>query len=270
MAGVFALGSGMAKASAANPTELTFTAADGQTPLGIRLFRPQGTARATVVYAHGGGFSHGSRKDATAAKLAERLAGDGVAVASIDYRKATQPDAFAAAQRALIEHEQARTARVGLRINPNYCGAAFYAALEDFGAALAFLRSKAKTLKLGKRIVALGASAGGIAAASLAYPPRGPWQELERPDAAMGISAAMVQPWRLAADGPPLVMMHGCHDGVIAPHNIRVLAAKAEAKGAPVITHITEVRGHRPQVEAFLNGIDPDGRPYLDLLRALL
>jgi acetyl esterase/lipase len=250
--------------------ELSFVAGDGKTPLGIRLYRPLGRATATVVYAHGGGFSHGSRRDGTALKLAGRLGRDGVAVASIDYRKRTPIDAFPRDCRRLILDAQARTGRVGLRVNPAYCGAAFYAALEDFGAALAHLRGQAEALGLGTWFLALGASAGGIAAASLAYPPRGPWESLPRPDAAMGVSAAMVQPWRLTGDGPPLVMMHGCHDGVISPENIATLALKARAKAAPVFTHITPVRGHRAQVEAFLDGTDPDGYPYLDLLRSLL
>jgi acetyl esterase/lipase len=250
--------------------ELSFVAGDGETPLGISLYRPDGVARATVVYAHGGGFSNGSRHDRTAVHLARRLAPEGVAVASIDYRKRTGPEAFPPDRARMIAEAQARTARVGLRINPGYCGSAFYAAVEDYAVALTHLRDQANALGLGVRLVALGASAGGIAAASLAYPPHGPWQDLPRPDAAMGICAAMVQPWRLTADGPPLVMMHGFHDGVISPHNIRSLARKAAAKSAPVVTHITDVKGHRHQVDAFLNGADPEGRPYLDLLRALL
>ena len=250
--------------------ELSFLAGDGVTPLGITLFRPDAAARATVIYAHGGGFSHGSRRDKTAVHLARHLVPEGVAIASIDYRKRTAIDAFPPGRARMIEDAQARTARVGLKINPTYCGPAFYAAVEDFAAALTCLRAEADRLGLGGRMVALGASAGGIAAASLAYLPRGPWQDLPRPDAAMGVCAAMVQPWRLAAGGPPLVMMHGFHDGVIPPRNLRLLARKAARKGAPVTVHITEVRGHRPQVDAFLNKTDPEGRPYLDLLRALL
>ena len=250
--------------------ELSFVAGDGKTPLGITLYRPPGGAKATIVYAHGGGFSHGSRRDGTARELALRLGRDGVAVASIDYRKGTPIDAFPRESRRLILDAQARTGRVGLRINPAYCGAAFYAALEDFGAALAHLRGQAEELGLGTWFLAFGASAGGIAAASLAYPPRGPWESLPRPDAALGISAAMVQPWRLTADGPPLVLMHGFHDGVISPDNIKTLALKARAKSAPVFTHITPVRGHRAQVAAFLDGTDPEGHPYLDLVRSLL
>lgn len=250
--------------------DLRFVAGDGVTPLGMTLFRPEGAARATVIYAHGGGFSHGSRRDKTAVQLAQRLVPEGVAVASIDYRKRTTIDAFPPDRARMIEDAQARTARVGLKINPAYCGPAFYAAVEDFAAALARLRAEAGRLGLGRRMVTMGASAGGIAAASLAYPPRGPWQDLPRPDAAMGVCAAMVQPWRLAADGPKLVMMHGYHDGVIPPGNLRLLARKADRKGAPVAVHITEVRGHRNQVDAFLDQAEPEGRPYLDLLRALI
>jgi acetyl esterase/lipase len=238
--------------------------------LKFNLFRPEGPARATVIYAHGGGFSHGSRKDKTAAALALRLRGEGVAVASIDYRKSTPLEGFPEAERPEIADAPDRSKRVGLKVNPAYCGPRLYAAIEDYAAALTHLRSRAAELRLGPRFVALGASAGGIAALSLAYPPRGPWSRLPRPDAAMGICAAMVQPWRLTPEGPPAVLMHGVHDGVISPHNARLLAKKAAAKDAPVTVVITDVKGHRQQVDAFLNGADPEGRPYLDLLRALL
>lgn len=251
--------------------EISFRPASAEWPeLKIDLLRPEGPTRATVIYAHGGGFSHGSRKDRTAVKLAHQLAPDGVAVASIDYRKKVELSAFSSADAAEIAHAQARTKRVGLRVNPQYCGPAFYGALEDFSTALGHLRERAEELALSEPFIALGASAGGIAALSLAYPPRGSWQDLQRPDAAMGICAAMVQPWRLHADGPPLVLMHGYHDGVISPNTARVLQQKANSKGAPVAVHITEVKGHRQQVDAFLFQSDEAGRPYLNLLRDLI
>ncbi|MEO0343734.1 MAG: alpha/beta hydrolase [Pseudomonadota bacterium] len=238
--------------------------------LRLRLFRPNGRSRGTVIYAHGGGFSHGSRKDKTAAKLFARLVQDDVAVASIDYRKQTPIEAFGPTAAAQIIDAQSRSARVGLRINPQYCGPFFYAALEDFGLALGFLKKHQTELRLGGRFVALGASAGGIAALSLAFPPGRGWENLPRPDAAMGICAAMVQPWRLSPKGPPSVLLHGYHDGVIGPGNAKLAARRAAKKGAPLRTIITPIKGHRPQVTAFLEGNDETGRPYLDLLRDLL
>ncbi|WP_208348296.1 alpha/beta hydrolase [Pseudaestuariivita rosea] len=253
-----------------DPQLLHYTSADGATQLGIDLYHPDGPCKATVIYAHCGGFSHGSRKDKTARRLSEKLGPEGVAVASIDYRKKTGIEAFEPRKAKAIEAAQARTARVGMRINPNYCGPAFYAALEDFAAALTYLRENQNDLGLSAPFVALGASAGGIAALSLAWPPRDGWQDLPRPDAAMGVCAAMVQPWRLHREGPPAVWMHGCHDGVISPRNARLIAKKALEKSAPLSVHITPVRGHRQQVTAFLEEDDPDGRPWLDLLRGLI
>jgi alpha-beta hydrolase superfamily lysophospholipase len=251
------------------PQELVYRSPEGGPQLGIKLILPNGPVRATIVYAHGGGFSHGSRNDKMATLLALKLQDENIAVASIDYRKKTGVEAFPKEQVPLILDAQDRTQRVGLRINPNYCGPFFYAALEDYSDALDYLKSHADDLGLGQRFVALGASAGGIAALSLAYPPRGPWQGLTRPDAAMGISAAMVQPWRLAQGGPPAVMMNSYHDGVISPHNTRVLARKAAHKDAPVKVVTTPIRGHKQQVDTFLNDVDETGKPYLDLLRHL-
>jgi acetyl esterase/lipase len=238
---------------------------------GIDLYMPlDQPAHSCVVYAHGGGFSHGSRKDKTAARLATVLCDEGIAVASIDYRKKAGIDAFTAPESLEIIASQARTQRVGLKINLDYAGPRFYAALEDASDAVGYLRAHADVLGIGDCIVFLGASAGGILAMSLAFPPGRGWERLHRPDGAMSVCGAMVQPWRLSPKGPPAVMMHGYFDGVISTQNARFVANRAAAKGAPLDVIITPVRGHRQQVDAFLNGRDETSEPYMDLLRNLI
>ena len=247
---------------------LHYPSARGGPELGIDLYRPDGPPRSLVVHAHGGGFSHGKRDNGFARDCAARLVAEGVAFASIDYSKGDPPpERFTPAEWQVIEHAQARTNRIGLKVNPQYCGARMYAALEDYSAAFLRLGGPDGDLDLSDiPMLAFGASAGGIIAASLAYPPRD-WPPLFRPDAAFGVCAAMVQPWRLTSTGPPLRMMHSFHDGVISPRNMRALRNKAAAKDAPVDVVTSNVKGHRQQLDALLTGADDEGVPYWSLMQ---
>jgi acetyl esterase/lipase len=225
-----------------------------------------------IVYAHGGGFSHGKRRDGFAPSLAGRLVPEGYAVASIDYRRQNNPASDWNEHRlALIASEQVRSAKVGLTVKPQYCGPWFYAALEDFSDAIAFLKSPSCGVDFtGLPVLALGASAGGIAALSLAFRPKG-WNHLTLPDAACGISAAMVQPWRMGAEPrTPALMIHGARDRVIDVENARFASRKAEEKGAPLRVVVVDQIGHKELLSHFLNGIAKDGRPWWRLALDLI
>lgn len=254
-------------ASTREPESLTYPLSNGKTRLGMDIWLPENgppSWKGLIVYAHGGGFAKGKRRDHFAPQLAERVNSEGYVLASIDYRlEGAETDGWSAKQRALITHDQARTAKVGMNIDPQYCGPWFYAAVEDFSDALTFLKSPAAGFDFtGLPILAMGASAGGIAALSLAYPPRG-WEHLTRPDAALAISGAMVQPWRLGVRPQvPAMLFHGARDGVIPTQNARFIERKADEKEAPVAVHITQTPGHREQLDLFLNGADPSGAPW--------
>lgn len=244
-----------------------YTAARGQGLRDFDLYLPQSAPRALVVYAHGGGFSHGKHTGPFPQACAARLVAERIGFASISYAKGGAPmERFDEKEQATVTHAQLRTARVGMRINPAYCGPLFYAALEDFSQALRALRDLRDPFDLsGVPMLSFGASAGGIIAASLAYPPRD-WPDLEPVDGAFCLCGAMVQPWRLSKNGPPLTLMHSFHDGVISPRNTTLIANKAEAKSAPLRAIVTNVKGHKHQLDALLEGRDDRGQPYWDAL----
>ncbi len=250
---------------------ISFKKTSGGKALKLDIFRPKAALKATLLYAHGGGFIKGSRKDKTAKHLAKKLAGEGVAVTSVDYRLKTDISAFAPGQQPAITKAQARTARIGMPINPQFCGPRLYAALEDLSDAIAFLRSPAGPLagKTGPLLV-LGVSSGGIAALSLAFPPRDGWENVARPDAVISLSAAMVQPWRLASDGVASMLFNGPVDRVISPENTHFVAHRASTTSAPLQVVITDRNGHNPQVDLFIDGDDADGRPWLDQARKMM
>ncbi len=246
------------------------TTADGK-ELKVDIFRPKKAIKATLLYAHGGGFMKGSRKDKTSQRLADKLCNEGVMVASFDYRLKTGVAAFSRENQPAIIAAQARTTRVGMPINPHFCGPRFYAALEDLSDAIFFLRDEDGPLasKTGP-LLALGVSAGGIAALSLAFPPRGVWEELNRPDAVIGLCAAMVQPWRLAADGIPSLLFHGYADRIISPKNTEFTARRVATSSAPLEVIVTDTRGHNTQIDLFIDGNDPDGKPWLERARRMM
>jgi len=245
----------------------TYPAARGKAARGFDLYLPKEPPRALVVYAHGGGFSHGKHTGPFPQACAERLIAENVGFASIAYAKGGKPmDRFTATEQTAITHAQLRTLRVGMRINPAYCGPLFYAALEDFSRALEAFREMRSPHDLSAvPLVSFGASAGGIIAASLAYPPGG-WEWITQPDAAFCLCGAMVQPWRMTKDGPPLTIMHSFHDGVISPRNTETIKNKAQAKQAPVTSIVTNVKGHKQQLDALLEASDDEGRPYWNAL----
>ena len=156
-------------------------------------------------------------------------------------------------------------------VNPHFCGPRFYAALEDMSDAITYLRQKNGPLagKTGP-LLALGVSAGGIAALSLAFPPRGSWEGLAQPDAAIGLCAAMVQPWRLSKDGLPSLLFNGYRDRIISPLNTKFIARRAVGTSAPLEVITTDTDGHNPQIDLFINGHDPAGKPWLDRARRMM
>jgi hypothetical protein len=249
-------------------SDLLFSAEKG---LALDLFLPDKDPRAIVLYLHGGGFTRGSRQGDQSQQLLQKLLGAGLGVAFADYRLGVGAEAFSDAQAEAIFAMQARTKAAGLTVAKGLCGPAMIAAVEDASDAVQALRSgNLCNATKGLPVVILGVSAGGIAGLSLAYPPSEWWGASHPPDGVMALCAAMVQPWRLRADGPPAIMLHGPMDRIIHPSNPRLVARRAARLGAPLRLEISTVRGHNSQMNAFLTGASRDGIPYFSLFEGLL
>ncbi|MDP2080149.1 MAG: carboxylesterase family protein [Pseudotabrizicola sp.] len=230
-----------------------------------------GAPRAVVIYAHGGGFTKGSRKETTAVALAAQLAPLGIAVVSVSYRLGGTLRDLDAGDRARMRRMMAASARFGLRLHARLYGPAFACALLDLGQAVAALRTGAVAPDVkGLPITILGMSAGGIAALSLAHPPRVWAGRLAQPDAVLAVSAAMVQPWCLRPGGPPCVMLHGPVDRIISPQDARLAATTAQDRRVDLLLIVTDTPGHVPQLTRLIHGTAPDGRPGLSLLTDLV
>ncbi|MBU2941998.1 hypothetical protein Q4525_08855 [Shimia thalassica] len=238
--------------------------------LALDLYLPKGPARASVLFAHGGGFYKGARADAAVTRLAQILTDHDLAMASASYRLGTKPEAFSPADRRLIQISQTRTANSGLSVSSRLCGSAFEAARQDLGAALGWMRAAHKAHGIhSEKVGFVGVSAGGIAGLALAYPPRF-LPECPRPDAVFAVSACAVQPWRLTPHGPPCVLLNNDRDKIIRPENPRLTQRRARGVGAPVKSLWCDRKGHNAPFLALLEDRDPTaGRPYTDHLLTL-
>jgi acetyl esterase/lipase len=230
----------------------------GHRPLTLDLYVPATEPAALCVYAHGGGWRTGTRSDGPgpAARwqpsFFHRVAGLGLAIASIDYRLSGE--------------------------------ATFPAQLEDIAAAVAFLAAARAGFGVSTtRTVAWGVSAGGHLAALLAldaisqhpldavvcwYPPtdlralpddvdaaggtgdRGPGAREslligaalgERPDLADAASPVH----RVHPGAPPFLFVHGTGDRLVPPRQSHRLADALRAAGGRADVELVDGAGHQ-------------------------
>ena len=237
----------------------------------VDLFLPEGAASAVVVYLHGGGFRKGDRKDAVVATLWPRLTASGVALASVGYRIGAGMDDLPEGRRPTVRAMMRASRQSGLVLSRTLYGPAFVAACWDISDAIHALRKGSVDISLkGVRIVALGMSAGGIAALSLAHPPRVWAKALARPDAVFAVAATMVQPWCLSRAGPPCRLLHGTVDRIVPLQDVRMAQEIAVGRGADLELLQTGIAGHNTQLAALSDGKDATGRPWFDALVAML
>ncbi len=160
--------------------------------------------KALVVYAHGGSFMTGSRNDRLARHFAAELAAEGLAFATIDYRKGGKPlQGLAEDQVQAIDAASAQSDRVYPEISTRLFGPLLYRAAEDFGFAVTWLQSVAEGPRLhGVPLIVMGLSAGAMAAMAYAWGLDGMAPCAASPVLALGLAAVPPQPWRITKGHP--------------------------------------------------------------------
>lgn len=236
----------------------------------LDLFLPEGAVKGVIVYAHGGGFRKGDRKDPVVPRLIPSITARNLALVSVGYRLGAMLSDLPPAMQDTVVTMQRASRQAGLALSRNLYGAAFVAALWDVSAAIAALRQGQIDPRLaGLPVTLLGNSAGGIIALSLAHPPRVWAHRLHGPDAVFAVSAAMVQPWCIGAKGPPCRILIGRTDRIVPPDDARLAKIAADKSGADLQLIETGIAGHNAQLTALVQGCDPSGRPWMEALLAL-
>ena len=160
-----------------------------------------------LVFAHGGGFSGGSRAAGPVVDLAEGLAARGVNVASISYRLRQVGVGFGCNVPVEDKREAMRWAA------------------EDLGAAVEAIRAR------GAHFIAVGGSSAG-AEAALLYG----LVLADRPvDAIVSFSGALEAEGLELDDAPPLFAFHGTCDGVVPFGRAVHRGCSADSPGAFVL-----------------------------------
>jgi len=212
----------------------------------LDLYEPVGDetlARPAIVFAHGGGFTGGSRTEESIVELARAFAHRGYVTASISYR--VRPD---------LGYEELIVGSL-LGEMPG----AMHDAQYDMQAAVRFLRFHADTYRIDPALIAAGGiSAGASMALETAYNPEDPGSsndlEVSSAIAAAVSSSGATDPRRIEMGRPPVVMFHGTHD-TTAPYPTAIMACgTATALGNVCDLHTYPGDGHnlRPRVEEIL------------------
>lgn len=234
--------------------DVVHTRIEGYRPLSLDLYLPPSAPRALCVYTHGGGWRVGSRRvgpgplSPTSGRLFARMAAQGVAVASVDYRLSGE--------------------------------AQFPAQSDDVAAAIAWLRSDASDGLGPLPLTVFGVSAGGllaglaaldaaneVRAAALWYavsdvatmredqaavdgpldPPGHSREELflggaaaDRPEAARAASPVH----QVRADAPPFLLLHGGDDVLVPTRQSARLHDALTAAGASSTFEVVDGYDH--------------------------
>ncbi|MFY0661037.1 MAG: hypothetical protein JXR15_11120 [Shimia sp.] len=140
--------------------------------LALDLFLPNDKLpTGLMLFVHGGGFLKGDRLGPPAERLARKLTGLGVAMASISYRLGTHDTELPVPIRRQVYANRCRAKACGLALQYNLMGPRFEAARTDVGAAFEFLRSPQSPQNFSDLSIGLiGISAGGMVGLSLVCP----------------------------------------------------------------------------------------------------
>lgn len=205
----------------------------GRRALRLDLYAPSWATRGArlpaVVWVHGGGFCHGTRRDAKTVELARAFALDGYVAASIDYRLLARNC-----------HEDP------LRDFPRGRMRAARAAAHDAERAVAWLRRHARRYGIAPgRIGIGGTSAGAVTALLVGLDGRRPGG---RPavGGAVSISGALPRARRARRGDPPVLFLHGTEDPIVPYRWARADAAALHRAQVHVRLKALHGAGHVP------------------------
>jgi hypothetical protein len=207
-----------------------------------------------VVYAHGGSFVSGTRKDRLARRFASLVPEMGLAFASIDYRKGGDPwRDMAEGDRPAVEAAALQSGAMYPEIAARLFGPLLYRAVQDLGAAVDWLRHDSAGPALGDLpLIVAGLSAGGMAALGYAYGLDGA-DGGAAPVLALGIAAVPPQPWRIGPDKAcrsALLIARG--DAIMPRAAVHRLDADLQARGCPVQVEMIPYGQHNRPVRELL------------------
>lgn len=190
--------------------------------LGADLYLPTAAPKDTaIVWIHGGGFVAGTKTQLSV--LAHALAERGYPGMAIQYRLSRGGAWFPA---TTLEDPGLQAAAAN--------------AVEDAGAAVAWLRSPAAASHglTPSRVVLAGYSAGAITAATAAAVGHQPV------DGAVSLAGAALEPDRLSAATPPLLLIHGTLDDTVPAGLAEATCAAARAKRTDCQLDLVDGAGH--------------------------
>lgn len=184
----------------------------------LDLYQPAGDeaiGRPAIVFAHGGGFTGGSRTDDGIVELATAFAQRGYVTASISYR--VRPE---------LGYEELIIGSLAGEMP-----GAMHDAQHDMQAAVRYLRANADVYGIDPDLIGAGGiSAGASMALETAYNPEDPGSSNDL-EVSSAVAAAMAEsgatdPRRIESGRPPVVMFNGTHD-TTAPYPTAIMACGA-------------------------------------------
>ncbi len=222
----------------------TARAGGADVPLALEAFLPEGEARGTVLYLHPGGFDKGGAE--MLHPFAREITARGMAAVAVAYRLRPHGRAELSAPFADLTGQLFREVPGEFGLRRPFAGRPCHAATEDALAALRWIADRGAGLGLDPvRLMLAGVSAGGMAAANLAFTV--PALGLARPPlAAVAIlSGALGNLARCdLGTGPALFWAHGTGDRLVPVANARAVAEAARGRAAPTEFHFFEHRVH--------------------------
>ena len=227
---------------------------DYQRGVALDLFTGPGAQRALVVYLHGGGFVHGSRRDRLAAVLGPMFAERDIAFASVDYRLRGRPlRALPRGRWDAIDAGSKRSRAFYPEVRPQLLGPLLHRGVVDLTAALGFLTdAEAGPVPGGVPVALIGISAGGLVALGYCHGLDGLDPPLTQPIVTFALAAIPPQPWRIQPGGPPSMLLTSTDDEVFPAVAVQRAIAHLPGPDSPMLFGKLPGGGHNGPLRALL------------------